>query len=48
MKIKAFSIKLSIRLGSDEVKQTKVAQYYRVRNGKMELVKGYTRKTRKF
>jgi hypothetical protein len=40
----AIIVRLEIRQDSEESKQTKVAPYVRVRNGRKELVKGYIRK----
>ena len=44
--MKKFKLTLEIHLDSENQKttKTKVAPYVRVRNGKKELVRGYTRK----
>lgn len=43
---KIVKLRLEIRLDCENAKQTKVAPYVRVCNGKKELVKGYVRKNR--
>lgn len=41
---KVLTIKFEIISDKEKSKPTKVASYIRKRNGKIELVKGYTRK----
>lgn len=44
MNIKAITIKVEYFSDKEKTRPTKVASYTRVRNGKKEFVKGYTRK----